>query len=78
MISVTNDNYEVAIQILKDKFGKKEVIIDALYFRLQYLPLPTSRFDGIKHNYEAMEKIFQQMESQAENIDQQRMVQQFC
>jgi len=61
----------VAIQILKDKFGKKEVIIEVLYSQLQYLQLTTSRFRDIKHNYEAMEKIFRQLESQAENIDQQ-------
>jgi len=73
-ISVTDDNYDVAVQILKDKFGKKEVIIEALYSQLQHLPLATSRFNDIKHNYEAMEKIFRQLESQAENIDQQRML----
>ena len=30
-ISVTNDNYPVAIHIFEDKFGKKEAIIEALY-----------------------------------------------
>ena len=36
---MTNDNYRVAIDILKDKFGKSEDIIEALYSRLQRLPL---------------------------------------
>jgi len=31
-------------------------------------------FNDIKHNYEVMEKIFRQLESQAENIDQQRLL----
>ena len=38
-ISVTNDNYPVAINILHDKYGKKENIIEALYSRLQHLPM---------------------------------------
>jgi len=38
-ISVTNDNYKLAIDILKDKFGKGEDIIEVLYSRLQHLPL---------------------------------------
>ena len=37
-ISVTNDNYEMVIGMLKDKFGKTEDIIAALYSRLQHLP----------------------------------------
>ena len=50
-ISVTNDNYPVAIKILHDKFGKKENIIEALYSRLQHLPMATNRFSDIKHSY---------------------------
>ena len=30
-ISITNDNYDIVIELLKEKFGKREVIIDALY-----------------------------------------------
>ena len=40
-ISITNDNYDIVIELLKEKFGKREVIIDALYSQLQYLPIVT-------------------------------------
>jgi len=51
---------------LKDKFGKNEVIIEALYSQLQYLPLAKGHFNDIKHNYEGMETIFRQLDLQAD------------
>ena len=62
------------IKILCDKFGKKESIIEALYSRLQRLPLATNRFNDIKYTYEAIEKNLRQLESQEEKVDQQRML----
>ena len=34
-ISITSDNYDIDIELLKEKFGKREVITDALYSQLQ-------------------------------------------
>ena len=56
-ISVTNDNYPVAIHILQEKFGKKEAIIEALYSQLQHLPTCMNQFNEIKTTYEAIECI---------------------
>ena len=50
-ISVTNDNYPVAIHILEDKFGKKDDIIEVLYSQLQHLPIVTNCFTEIKLTY---------------------------
>ena len=36
--------------------------------------MATNRFSDIKHTYEALEKNLRQLESQEENIDQQRML----
>ena len=41
-ISITNDNYDIVIELLKEKFGKRGIIIDALYSQLQYLPMATN------------------------------------
>ena len=38
-ISVTNDNYLTVVVLLKEKFGKKEAIVEALYSQLQTLPI---------------------------------------
>jgi len=36
-ISMYNDNYPVVIGLLKERFGKKEHIVQALYSQLQHL-----------------------------------------
>ena len=57
-----------------EKFGNQQTIVEALYFQLQYLPVAINRFAEIKQTYEAIEKTLRQLESQKENIDQQRII----
>ena len=47
-ISITNDNYKTAIDLLKERFGKSEVIIETLYSQLQHMPVATNRISDIK------------------------------
>ena len=56
-ISVNNENYDVAIRILQERFGNKELIIEALYAKLQHLPTSSDRFGDIKHTYDVIEKL---------------------
>ena len=56
-ISVTTENYDLAITLLKEKFGKKEAIIESLYAKLQNLPKANNKFSEIKYNHEVTEKI---------------------
>ena len=73
-ISVTNENYDVATRILRERFGNKESIIEALYAKLQHLPTSSDRFGDIKHTYDVIEKLLRQLESQGEVVNQQRML----
>jgi len=57
---------------LKEKFGNKESIIEALYVNLQHLPTSSNRFSDIKHTYEVIERLLQQLESQGEIVNQQK------
>ena len=63
-ISVTTENYDLAIAMLKERFGKKEPIIGSLYAKLQNIPRVSNKFSEIKHNYEVIEKILRQLEAQ--------------
>jgi len=72
-ISVTNDNYQDAVKLLTDKFGKREVIIDALYSKLQFLPAATSRNSDVKATFESIEKILRQLQAAKENVDNQKI-----
>ena len=73
-ISITNDNYNTVIELLKERFGKSEVIIETLYSQLQNMPVAANRISDIKSTYENIEKILRQLESQKEDIDNQRIL----
>ena len=60
--------------MLKEKFGKRKVIIDALYSQLQHLPMATNQISDVKSTFENIEKILRQLESQKEDIDNQKIL----
>ena len=39
-IELTKDNYNTAIALLKERYGKKQVIIDLHYAQISNIPLP--------------------------------------
>ena len=71
-IPVTSANYPLALQLLKEKFGKPDIIIAALYAEFTKLPACNNRFDEIQRTVESVERIFRQLEAQGESIDFQR------
>ena len=71
-ISVTGDNYQLAVKLLKDRFGKKEVIIELLYSKLQNLPRSGSSLAQVKSTCDAVEKLLRQLEAQGEMVATQR------
>ena len=73
-ISITNEGNDVAIQILQERFGNKEVIIEALYAKLQRLPTASNKFSDIKYTYDVIERLLRQLEAQGEIVNQQKML----
>ena len=56
-IFVTGDNYQLAVKLLKDRFGKKEAIIELLYSRLQNLPRSGNSLAQVKSTYDALKTV---------------------
>ena len=55
-ISVSNNFYDIVIELLKEKFGKREVIIDSLHSQLQHFPMALNRISDVKSTFENNEK----------------------
>ena len=55
---MTTENYEVAIKLLKEKFGKKEAIIGSLYAKLQNLPKACNKFSEISITMKLQRKFY--------------------
>ena len=73
-IPVNNDNYDTAITLLQEKFGRKEIIIQCLYSKLHNLPKCGNKFLDIQRMGESVEKILRQLEAQGELVDGQQML----
>ena len=73
-IPVNNDNYDTAITLLQEKFGRKEIIIQCLYSKLHNLPKCGNKFLDIQRMGESVEKILRQLEAQGELVDSQQML----
>jgi len=59
-IPITGDNYSFVFKLLKERFGKKEAIIESLYSKLQNLDRTESRFGYIQRKCDEIEKILRQ------------------
>jgi len=70
-IPVTKDNYKMAIDRLRERFGKKEAIVEFLYSKLQNLPRSGTGFGHIKSTLDSIEKLLRQLEAQGEVIGTQ-------
>ena len=73
-LSIDNKNYDTAIALLKERYGRKEVIVESLYAKLQSLPRSCNKFTEIQKTYDCVEKTLQQLEAQGESINNQRML----
>ena len=66
-IPLISENYELVIQLLKNRFGRKEVIIDSLYIKLQNIPrVMVNKFSEVQRTSETIEKLLRQLEAQGE------------
>lgn len=74
VISLTEENYAVALKLLQEKFGSKESIVGMLQARLQNLPTSSSMLSDIQYTHNNVERILRQLESQGKTVDNQRML----
>jgi len=50
-IALTNDNYDVAVTLLKQMSGRPDSIIETLYSKLRHLSTASQRFSDVKRKY---------------------------
>ena len=65
-ISICDDNYDDAVALLKERFGREEVIIESLYAKLQSLPKSCNKFTKVRQTYQSIEKVLRPLEAQGE------------
>ncbi|MCP4460697.1 MAG: DUF1759 domain-containing protein [Cytophagales bacterium] len=74
-ISITNDNYELALKILDEKFGDKEVLRDKLYGQLRNIfPVKSGKQIELRSFVDKLEKVLRQLDKLGEQVEQPSIV----
>ena len=73
-LALSDENYSVAVGILKERFGKKQEIVDIHYKELMNIPAATTKSDSVKALFDSIEKHLRSLEVLGENVNQDMFV----
>ena len=70
----TGSNYEIAIQMLKERFGNKQAVIDSHYTELTNLPAANSQTSKIRIIFDKLEMHLRSLEALGEDTNHQYFI----
>ena len=73
-LELTNDNYNVAVQLLKERYGRKQFLIDAHYAKMMNIPMATYRASSLRSFYNVTEKHLRCLKTFGENENQRQIL----
>ena len=73
-LAATNDNYDVAIKILMERFGNKQQVIDAHYTALSKLSPATLQTNKLRSVFDNIEQHLHSLEALGEDIEHRHFV----
>ena len=73
-LPITAGAYEIAIDVLCERYGGPEIVISSLYTELRRMPMAERGFDSIENTFDNMERIMRQLSTLGENVSQQRLL----
>lgn len=71
---LSNSNYKVVVDVLKQRFGNPQLIVDAHYRSLSHLPAGTNQSGKLRQCYDAMECHLRSLEALGENVEHRHFV----
>ena len=73
-LETTEANYDVAIDILHERYGNKQHIINAHYAKLKEMPISSGYYEKLRTTYDAIEKHLRSLEALGENVENNLMM----
>ena len=73
-LELTNSNYEVAVNLLQERFGRDDLMMDAHYSALMDLPVSLNVTAKLRATYDMIEKHLRSLKALGENADQPHFV----
>ncbi|XP_060575792.1 uncharacterized protein LOC132733208 [Ruditapes philippinarum] len=73
-LTLSNENYDIAIHILRERFGDLQDIIDLHYKGIVNILPPKNNTEGLRFFFDKIERHLRSLEVMNENLDQQVFV----
>jgi len=71
---LTNSNYAVVVDVLKQRFGNTQLIIDAHYRSLSHLPMANNQTASLRQCFDTIEHHLRSLEAVGENVNHRHFV----
>jgi len=71
---LSNDNYKIVVDVLKKRFGNKQVVIDSYYHNLSHLPMATNQASSLHQCYDTIERNLRSLETIKEDVNQRHFI----
>ena len=73
-LDLTSDNYDIAIKLLKERYGRKQILIDTHYAQLINLLIAMNKTLSLRTYFDVTEKHLRALQSLGEKIEQKQLL----
>ena len=73
-LQLSNENYQIAVDLLRKRFGDLQTVIDAHYSGLSHLPRSSFQVHQLRQTYDSMENHIRSLQAIGENIENRQLV----
>ena len=73
-LEITNASYAVAVDLLKERYNNKQLMIDAHYSQLRDIPTTTTYYEKLRSTFDQLERHLRSLEALGQDIENEFMV----
>ena len=73
-LEVTSASYTIAVDLLKERYNNKQLMIDAHYSKLRNIPIASTYYDKLRSTFDQIESHIRSLEALGQNVENEFMV----
>ena len=73
-LELTNENYDLAVNMLKERFGNEQLIIDSHYMLLMNMPTTINKVTSLHATYDSIEKQLRSLNAIGDDTNQTQVI----
>ena len=73
-LEVTSASYTIAVDLLKERYNNKQLMIDAHYSKLRNIPIASTCYEKLRSTFDQIERHIRSLEALGQNVENEFMV----